>query len=157
MTDANAFNNKIYRKTQTRSLGVNGPLLLMSAACRRHSRSGSVFRWSAITGHGRPVYQLQVCQVHAEGGHGQGGGGNVFKIHKGQYQYQLLLTRRVNLLIKVSARTPRVLLVYQFMQILTNRNKVYMSTLDTLYKIPMTTYDVVLRDSNVTSIRRYSS
>ena len=36
----------------------------------------------------------------------------------------ILLTRRVSLLIKVSARTPRVLLVYQFMQILTNKNKV---------------------------------
>ena len=32
-----------------------------------------------------------------------------------------------------------------------------MSLLDTLYKIPMTTHDVMLKDSNVASIQCYSS
>ena len=37
----------------------------------------------AVAGYRRPIHQLQVRQVHAQGEHDQGGGGDVLEVHTG--------------------------------------------------------------------------
>ena len=52
-------------------------------ACRRPERGCPLAGRGPVHGHGGPVHQLQVCQVHAAGQPAAGGGGHVQQVHAG--------------------------------------------------------------------------
>lgn len=59
-------------------------LISPPTACWEHQGGSSVDGRGPGARHGRQVHQLQVCQVHAKGRHGQGGRGDVLQVHKGE-------------------------------------------------------------------------
>lgn len=73
--------------------------LLSSTACWEHQGGRSVDGRGPGPGHGRQIHQLQVCQVHAEGWHGQRGGGDVLQVHTGENHFY---SSRMDFLLSLS-------------------------------------------------------